>query len=77
MAEPFSKSSTRKLIVLAGRPDGVTIADVMRTRICTMREAIARLRAAETTGRIERTGGAPGTAFRWSTPAAPLPAAAE
>jgi len=66
MNAPFSKNSTRKLIQLAAQPGGITIADVMRTRVCTMGEAIGRLRQAEDAGRILRSGGEPGTAFRWS-----------
>lgn len=60
------KKSTLALIELASQPGGITIADVMRTRVCTMGDAIGRLREAEATGRIVRSGGQPGTAFRWS-----------
>jgi hypothetical protein len=53
---------------LAARPGGVTIADVMRIRVCTMREAIPLLKAAEAAGKIRRAGGEPKTAFRWVKP---------
>jgi hypothetical protein len=56
------------LPILAARPGGVTIADVMRIRVCTMREAIPLLKAAEAKGLVARTGGQPGTAFRWVKP---------
>lgn len=53
---------------LAARPGGVTIADVMRIRVITMREAIPILKQAEAKGLVVRTGGGPGTAFRWVKP---------
>jgi|VirMetMinimDraft_7_1064189.scaffolds.fasta_scaffold00089_14 hypothetical protein len=53
---------------LAARPHGVTVADVMRIRCGTMREAVGLLRAAEAAGKIRRTGGGRGEAFRWVSP---------
>lgn len=53
---------------LAARPGGVTIADVMRIRCGPMREAIDLLKAAEGAGKIRRTGGGKGEAFRWVKP---------
>lgn len=53
---------------LAARPGGVTVADVMRIRCCSMREALPLLRAAQDAGKIVRIGGEPGSAFRWVLP---------
>ena len=58
----------RSLPKLAARPGGVTVADVMRIRCCSMREALPLLRTATEAGLIIRTGGEPGTAFRWVLP---------
>lgn len=50
---------------LVGRPGGATLADVMRVRRCTMREALDILRELQTKGLAVRTGGGHGEAFRW------------
>lgn len=52
-------------IRLVRREGGCTIADVMRVRRCTMREAITVLRDLQEKGLAARIGGGRGEAFRW------------
>lgn len=55
-------------IKLVRREGGCTLADVMRVRQCTMREAITILRDLQDRGLAVRTGGGRGEAFRWVKP---------
>lgn len=71
MTAPHRKKTIQKLIKYAAQPGGITVADIMRTRICTMAKAVGYLRAAEATGKVVRSGGEPGSAFRWSATAPP------
>ena len=52
-------------MALVRREGGCTLADVMRVRRCTMREALAILRELQEKGLAARTGGGPKQAFRW------------
>lgn len=49
------------------RHRSLTVADLMKAGKVTMREAYRCLAEFEGMGRLVRSGGGPGEAFRWST----------